>query len=206
MESAAVAASGGITEDPQLKANAITFLSNIVIGVASTAPAYSLASSLGLVAAAVGVYAASSMLVAFIPMIMIAAAYYWMNRADPDCGTTFAWVSRAMGPSLGWLGGWGIFVTDMLVMPSLSYIAGKYTFALFGNNNPSLVLDHRHRRRLDRRDDLHLLHRHRAVGSHPAVPARRRVRDPHRLRASSRSSRSTADRRPRPRCIRRSAG
>jgi hypothetical protein len=30
-------------------------------------------------------------------MLFIAAAYY-LNRADPDCGTTFAWVTRAMGP------------------------------------------------------------------------------------------------------------
>ena len=41
------------------------------------------------------------MLVAFVPMLLIASAYYYMNRADPDCGTTFSWVTRAMGPSLG---------------------------------------------------------------------------------------------------------
>jgi hypothetical protein len=37
-----------------------------------------------------------------------------------------------MGPQLGWLGGWGIFVTDLLVMPSLATIASSYTFLLFG--------------------------------------------------------------------------
>ena len=34
----------------------------------------------------------------FVPMFCIAAAFYYMNRADPDCGTTFSWVTRAMGP------------------------------------------------------------------------------------------------------------
>ena len=126
-------------ERPRLKQNAITFLSNIVIGVASTAPAYSLAATLGAVAAFVAFGGPSVMIVAFIPMLFIAAAYYWMNRADPDCGTTFSWVTRAMGPHLGWMGGWGIIVTDIIVMPSLSVIAGQYSFQLFGNDSPSTL-------------------------------------------------------------------
>ena len=72
------------------------------------------------------------MFLAFIPMLFIAAAYYYMNRADPDCGTTFTWVTRAMGPKSGWIGGWAILVTDLIVMPSLASIAGQYTFSLFG--------------------------------------------------------------------------
>jgi amino acid transporter len=81
-------------------------MSGIVIGVASTAPGYSLAASLGLVVAAVGLQAPPIMFLAFLPMLFIAAAYYYLNRADPDCGTTFSWVTKAMGPRTGWLGGW----------------------------------------------------------------------------------------------------
>src|SRR5919206_4860236 len=55
-----------------------------------------------------------------------------MNRADPDCGTTFAWVTRALGPQMGWLGGWAIVAADIIVMASLAQIAGSYTFLLFG--------------------------------------------------------------------------
>jgi len=85
-----------------LKTGAISFISNVVIGVASTAPGYSLAATLGFVTATVGVGFASPaiFLVAFAPMLCIALAYNYMNRADPDCGTTFSWVTRAMGPSL----------------------------------------------------------------------------------------------------------
>jgi amino acid transporter len=126
-------------EDKGLKKNAITFLSNIVIGVASTAPAYSLAATLGFIAAVagLGLHSPAVMLVAFFPMACIAAAYYYMNRADPDCGTTFAWMTRAMGPWLGWQGGWAIVVADVLVMPSLASVAGQYTFQLFGTSSPS---------------------------------------------------------------------
>jgi amino acid transporter len=135
-ESSAVSgspASSGVM-DKGLKKGAIGYLSNIVIGVASTAPAYSLAATLGFIVAVkgVGVHAPAVMLVAFIPMLLIASAYKYFNRADPDAGTTFAWVTRAFGPVTGWLNGWAIFLADLIVMASLSAIAAIYTFKLFG--------------------------------------------------------------------------
>ena len=114
-----------------LKGGALGLAVMVVIGVASTAPGYSIAASLGFVSDEVGVQAPAILLVAFLPMLCIALAYYYLNRADPDCGTTFSWVTRAMGPPLGWMGGWGIFIADLLVMPSLATIASSYTFLLF---------------------------------------------------------------------------
>src|SRR3954464_13798511 len=84
-----------------LKKNAISFASNVVIGVASTAPGYSLAATLGFVTAVVGFHAPAIMIVAFLPMLCIALAYNYLNRADPDCGTTFSWVTKAMVGSRG---------------------------------------------------------------------------------------------------------
>src|SRR5215218_4869133 len=119
--------------DKGLKKDALGFVSSLVIGVASTAPGYSLAATLGFIVAVagIGLQAPAVLLVSFIPMLLIAAAYYYMNRADPDCGTTFSWVTKAMGPSLGWLGGWAIIVADIIVMANLAQIAGLYTFLLF---------------------------------------------------------------------------
>ena len=115
-----------------LKTGALGLAENVVIGVASTAPAYSLAVSLGLVAAAVGLASPSIMWVAFIPMFCIAIAYYYMNRADPDCGTSFTWVTRAMGPRIGWMTGWVMIVAQIIVIASLAEVAAQYTFSLFG--------------------------------------------------------------------------
>jgi len=124
--------SGGVV-DKGLKKNAIGYLSNIVIGVASTAPAYSLAATLGFIVADPGVatHAPGVLLVAFVPMLLIALSYRYLNKADPDAGTTFAWTTRAFGPGFGWLNGWAIFLSDLLVMASLAYIAATYTFKLF---------------------------------------------------------------------------
>ncbi len=55
-----------------------------------------------------------------------------MNKADPDCGTSFTWVTRALGPRLGWLTGWTIVAADVVVMATLAYIAGGLHVPLFG--------------------------------------------------------------------------
>jgi len=117
-----------------LKTGALGMAQNVVIGVASTAPAYSLAVSLGLVTAAVGLASPSIMWVAFIPMFCIAMAYYYMNRADPDCGTSFTWTTTAIGPHLGWMTGWVMIVAQVIVIASLAEVAAQYTFSLFGIN------------------------------------------------------------------------
>jgi hypothetical protein len=69
--------------DKGLKKDALGFVSSCVIGVASTAPGYSLAASLGFVVAVTGIalQARAILLLAFVPMLLIASAYYYMNRA-----------------------------------------------------------------------------------------------------------------------------
>ena len=123
-----------VAEPAGLKTGAIGFLSNVVIGVSSTAPAYSMAATLGLLVAVAGVgtHAPAVLLVSFVPMFCISLAYRALNRADPDCGTSFAWVTRALGPRLGWMTGFTIFIADVIVMATLSEIAGKYLFLLLG--------------------------------------------------------------------------
>jgi amino acid transporter len=143
-----MAASPGVHEPSEaqplqkgLKANAIGFASSVVIGVASTAPGYSLAAVLGLVVAVEGIgpQAPAVFLVAFVPMLLVAMAYKYMNKADPDAGTTFSWVTRAFGPNLGWVAGWAIVVADIIVMANLAQIAGLYSFLLFGIDDASTL-------------------------------------------------------------------
>src|SRR5690606_18820781 len=53
-------------------------------------------------------------------------------RVDQDCGTTFSWVTRAMGPWTGWLGGWAIAMTGVLVVGSLADVAVTFALLAFG--------------------------------------------------------------------------
>ncbi|OPC83935.1 amino acid transporter [Embleya scabrispora] len=115
-----------------LKTGALGLASSVVIGLASTAPAYSLAATLGIIVAGVGLQSPIVMVLAFVPMFLIAYGYKELNEDNPDCGTTFTWGSRTFGPMTGWMGGWAIIVADVVVMANLAQIAGQYGFQLVG--------------------------------------------------------------------------
>jgi amino acid transporter len=117
--------------DKGLKSGALGLISSTVIATASVAPAYSLAATLGFVIAAIGLQAPAVCLLAFVPMLLCSIGYSELNKADPDCGTTFTWATRAFGPKSGWAGGWWIVAADILVMASLAQVAGQYVFFLF---------------------------------------------------------------------------
>ncbi|MDJ0345139.1 APC family permease [Streptomyces sp. H10-C2] len=128
---------GSGTGEKGLKNGTLGIFSSVAIGIASTAPAYSLAATLGLIVAGVGLQAPIITILAFIPMLLIAYAYKELNEVDPDCGTTFTWAARAFGPRTGWMGGWGIVLADIIVMANLAQIAGSYGFRLFGLDSPA---------------------------------------------------------------------
>lgn len=118
-----------------LRAGAVGVTAATVIGAASTAPAYSLASTLGPLGGTTGMLSPLVLAVAALPMLLIAVAFRELNKVEPDCGTSFAWVSRAFGPRLGWLAGWGVIVPCILVMANLAQVAAIYTFSTFGADN-----------------------------------------------------------------------
>src|SRR4051812_10060293 len=137
---AATAESPGAPAPKQgLKKNAIGYASSVVIGVASTAPGYSLAAVLGLIVAVpgIGVHAPAVLMLAFVPMLLVALAYKYLNQADPDAGTTFSWATRVFGPKTGWLGGGGVIVAPIIVIAHLAGIARRHHFLLFGFHHPA---------------------------------------------------------------------
>jgi amino acid transporter/anti-sigma regulatory factor (Ser/Thr protein kinase) len=106
--------------------------SSIAMGLASAGPAYSLAATLGIIVAGVGLQAPIVTMLAFVPMLLVAYAFRELNASNADCGTTFTWATRAFGPRTGWMGGWGLIVANILVMGNLAEIAAVYGFRLVG--------------------------------------------------------------------------
>ncbi|MFJ9776342.1 SpoIIE family protein phosphatase [Kitasatospora sp. NPDC101157] len=131
-ESAAPLAPGPGAGEKGLRSGALGLFSSVAIGISSTAPAYSLAATLSLIVARVGLQAPVITMLAFVPMLLIAYAYRELNASNADCGTTFAWSTRAFGPHAGWMGGWGLIVADVITMANLAEIAGIYGFRLVG--------------------------------------------------------------------------
>ncbi len=126
-----IAAPPSTMADKGLKGGSLGLVAVIVIGVASTAPGYSLAAGIGGIAEKAGVHSPFIMLFAFVPMACIAASFYYLNKADPDCGTNFTWGVRAFGPKAGWIAGWGCIVADLVIMPNLAGVSGQYLVLLF---------------------------------------------------------------------------
>ncbi|HSP09133.1 MAG TPA: APC family permease [Candidatus Dormibacteraeota bacterium] len=112
MATATVAAAGM----PELRKGALGLWDDTVIAVSSTAPAYSIATSLGALVAAVGLAGPAAIWVGFIPVTGIAVAYYYLNRVDPNCGAAYTWASKALHPVVGFTNGWVVILTDLLFM------------------------------------------------------------------------------------------
>jgi hypothetical protein len=92
----------------------------------------------------VGAQAPIAFIIAFVPMLFIAFAYRELNNEIPDCGTTFTWGTKAFGPWVGWMGGWGVAIAGMVVLANLAQIGSIYFWALFGmeleNNDWRIIL------------------------------------------------------------------
>ena len=127
------------SRDKGLKTGALGLVSSVVMGVASTAPAYSLAATLFYVVAAVALKSPLVAVLAFVPILLCSIGYSELNKADPDCGTTFIWSARSFGPKTGWFGGWGVVAADVLVMASLAQVAGQYMFFLVQGPGSSIA-------------------------------------------------------------------
>lgn len=117
-----------------LQAGALGLTGNVVIGLAAVAPAYSLAATLGYVVLAVGEKAPAMFVLAFIPMLLVAFAYKELSQDTPDCGTTFTWGTKAFGPWIGWIGGWGLAVSAIIVLANVAEVAAIYLFKFLGQD------------------------------------------------------------------------
>lgn len=126
---------GGAVPAKGLRAGILDLGDSVMLGLASTAPVYSLAATLGLIVAVNGNYTPLILILGFIPVLFIAYAFRELNSAMPDCGTTFTWSRRAFGPWAGWLGGWGVALAGIVVLANLAQVAGQYLWLLMGDGS-----------------------------------------------------------------------
>ena len=122
---------------PKLMPNALSLFDNMVIGVASTAPAYSIATGIGGLVATVDLASPALLLYNFFPMLGIAIGFYFLNKYyGPNVGGTYTWVSATMHRYLGYMSGWAVVAADVIFLIAGSVPAGVYTLDFF---NPTLA-------------------------------------------------------------------
>jgi amino acid transporter len=124
-----------------LSAGSVGLIGAIVIGISCIAPAYTMTAALGPTVSEVGLQVPAIILVGFIPMLLVAFGYRELNRAMPDSGTSFTWATRAFGPWIGWMAGWGLIAATILVLSNLAGIAVDFFYLMLAQifNNPDLA-------------------------------------------------------------------
>ncbi|MEV4775666.1 APC family permease [Microbacterium sp. LWH12-1.2] len=120
---------GGISRKG-LSAGTVGLIGAIVIGISCIAPAYTFTAAIGPTASEVGAQIPAIILVGFIPMLLVAFGYRELNNRMPDSGTSFTWATRAFGPWIGWMAGWGLVVATILVLSNLAGVAVDFLFLL----------------------------------------------------------------------------
>ena len=118
---------------PTLRANTLNLFDSTVVAVSSVAPAYTLAATMAVLFLTVGVgYAGPAIIwISFVAVLFIAISYFHLNRRDPDCGASYAWLSKLVSPYAGWFNGWVQVATSILFCVSAPIVAGQYTLQLF---------------------------------------------------------------------------
>ncbi len=122
-------------QQPSLTGNVLSLFDSIVMAVAGTAPAYSIAATAAVLFGAVGLASPAALLWSGIPMFGVVMAFLYLNRWQPNAGASYAWVGKALSGDLGFLAGWALIVSATLFMVSGAVPAGSVTLDLIA---PSL--------------------------------------------------------------------
>ena len=112
------------------------------MGVAGTAPAFSIAATMSTLVAAVGVLAPASLLYCGLIMFGVTFSYTHLNRINPNAGASYAWVGSAFNPVLGFFAGWALLVASAVFMVSGTIPAATATLLLVAPqlaDNPGVV-------------------------------------------------------------------
>ena len=121
----------------KLQAGALGLAESVVMGIAGTAPAFSLAATTATLIAAVGVLSAGSLLYCGLVMFGVTFAFMHLNRVITNAGASYAWVGEVFGPMLGFLAGWSLLVASTVFMVSGTVPAATATLILLNSERAS---------------------------------------------------------------------
>jgi amino acid transporter len=115
----------------QLQADGVSPAGSIVMAVAGSAPAYSIAATTATLVGVAGLGAPGALLWCGLPMLGIAWAFLYLGRVDVHAGASYSWVARGLHPILGFLSGWALVISATIFMVAGALPAGAMTVSLF---------------------------------------------------------------------------
>ncbi len=115
----------------ELKANSLSFFETIIMGVAGSAPAFSIAVAIAGLLAVSGNVSPNALLIFAVPMLGIALAYKGLNRKMANAGAAYQWTKSVMGGFFGYFSGWALLIAALVFMITGSVPLGTATIDLF---------------------------------------------------------------------------
>ncbi len=124
--------------EQKLAKNSLGLTESIIMGIAGTAPAYSIEITTSTIIATAGVLSPASILACGLIMFGIAFAFINLNKVGASAGTSYTWVSMVFGKTTGFFAGWALLVLCCVFMVSAMVPAANATLLIF---KPELVND-----------------------------------------------------------------
>ncbi|MCX7168356.1 MAG: APC family permease [Rhodocyclales bacterium] len=125
-----------MSEHKGLAKESLGAFESAVMGVAGTAPAFSVAVTTAAIVASVGVLSVGSVLYCGLIMFGIMLAFIHLSKITPHAGAAYAWVGHVFGEKWGFFTGWGLLVASIFFMVSATIPAATSTLVLIA---PDLV-------------------------------------------------------------------
>lgn len=120
----------------ELAKGSLGVFESAVMGIAGTAPAFSVAVTTAAIVASVGVLSVGSILYCGLIMFGIMLAFFHLSKISPHAGAAYAWVGHVFGATWGFFTGWGLIVASIFFMVSATIPAATSTLLLVA---PGLV-------------------------------------------------------------------
>src|SRR6202051_1375519 len=100
----------------ELTANHLSFLESIIMGIAGSAPGFSIAVAISGLLAASGKVSPNALLTFAVPMLGIAVAYKGLNKKMPNAGAAYEWTKITFGGFFGYFSGWALLIAALVFM------------------------------------------------------------------------------------------
>ena len=118
-----------MSEKKGLAGNALGAFESAIMGIAGTAPAFSVAVTTATIVAAVGVLSVASIFYCGLIMFGIMLAFIHLRKIAPHAGAAYAWVGHVFGKNWGFFAGWGLLVASVFFMVSATIPAATSTWS-----------------------------------------------------------------------------
>jgi amino acid transporter len=119
-----------MAEETGLAGGSLGTLESAIMGIAGTAPAFSVAVTTAVIVSSVSTLAVGSILYCGLIMFGIMLAFTNLSKMKPDAGATYAWVGKVFGHGWGFFAGWGLLVASVVFMVSATIPAATSTLVI----------------------------------------------------------------------------